>query len=126
MLSLPPSVKLWACTQPEDFRKSFSGLTQAVRSVMAAEPRSGHVFCFFNRRRDQVRLLFWDRHGYVLVGKRLENGRFKVPWEPGACTQPQWELEHADLLLILEGIDLAGARRRARWTPRTEKLKACG
>ena len=117
MLNLPPSVKLWACTEPEDFRKSFSGLSQAVRSVMRDDPLSGHVFCFFNRRRDQMRLLYWDRSGYVLVGKRLEKGRFKVPWEPGTLLTEKWELEPSELVLILEGIELKGSRRRRRWSP---------
>ena len=118
MLTLPPTVKIWACTEPEDFRKSFSGLSIAVRAVMGANPLSGHIFCFFNRRRDQVRLLFWDRSGYCLVGKRLEKGRFRVPWEAGATVDNRFELEAAELTLILEGIELKGAGRRPRWEPK--------
>ena len=117
MLTLPPAVKLWACTQPVDFRKSFAGLALQVRSVMGMDPLSGHIFCFFNGRRDQLRLLFWDRSGYLLVGKKLERGSFKVPWEPQAQSSKPWELEAYELSLIMEGIELKGAKHRPRWTP---------
>lgn len=117
MLTLPPAVKVWASTEPVDCRKSFNGLSLTVRSVLRLDPLSGHLFCFFNRRGDQVRLLFWDRNGYTVVAKRLERGRFKTPWSEARLAGPAWELEAAELTLILEGIDLAGARRRPRWKP---------
>jgi transposase len=117
MLMLPPAMKVWACTQPVDCRKSFNGLSATVRSVLRLNPLDGHLFCFFNRRADQVRLLFWDRNGYLVLAKRLEKGTFKTPWTGAPPTGPAWELEAAELTLILEGIDLTGARRRPRWKP---------
>jgi len=101
MLTLPPAVKLWACTEPVDFRKSYAGLALLVRSVMGMDPLSGHIFCFFNGRRDQLRLLFWDRSGYLWVGKKLERGSFKVPWKPQAHPGHVWELEAVEALLKL-------------------------
>lgn len=115
MLSLPPSVRVLACTRPADMRRSFDGLAGMVRGVMADDPLSGHLFVFFNRRGDHVRLLYWDRNGYCLVAKRLERGRFCLPWSPGAHDRNGLALESAELALILEGIDLAGSRRRPRW-----------
>ena len=82
MLSLPPSVRILACTQPADMRRSFDGLAGMVRAVMADDPLSGHLFVFFNRRGDHVRILYFDRNGYCLVCKRLERGRFRLPWTP--------------------------------------------
>ncbi len=115
MLSLPPSVVMLACTRPADMRRSFDGLAGMVRGVMADDPLSGHVFVFFNRRGDHVRLLYWDRNGYCLVAKRLERGRFCLPWSQGSHDRDVMALESAELALILEGIDLAGSRRRPRW-----------
>ena len=70
----------------------------------------------FNRRGDQVRILFWDRHGYCLVSKRLARGVFRLPWQREQVGT-HVEIEAAELALILEGIDLRGARRRGRWQP---------
>jgi transposase len=115
LLTFPPSVRVLACTQPVDMRKSFDGLAAVARSVMQGDPLSGHVFVFFNRRGDHARALYWDRNGFCMVAKRLERGRFRVPWSPGHEAATEYRLESAELLLILEGIDLRGAKRRPRW-----------
>lgn len=116
MMTLPPSVQLYVATQPVDARKSFSGLSLYVQSVMGLSPLCGHLFIFFNGRRDQVRILYWDRNGYAIWKKRLERGRFaltpKLLSGGGSAT-----VEAAELALILEGITLSGARRRPRWEP---------
>lgn len=101
-------------TRPTDLRKSFDGLSIAVGSVLSQDPLSGHLFCFFNRRATQVRVLFWDRTGWCIVAKRLARGRFqlaRVREAVGGCI----EVELGELTLILEGIELAGARRRRRY-----------
>ena len=123
MLTLPPSVQLYVAPQPVDARKGFNGLSLYVQAQLRLEPLSGHLFIFFNRRRDQVRILFWDRSGYVLWAKRLERGRFRLPehWTRGA---PSAQIEAAELSLCLEGIDLTGAKRRPRWTPLQTSLPA--
>ena len=97
-------------------------LRQVVEQGLGLDPRSGHMFVVFNRRGDQVKILFWDRHGYCLFSKRLEKGRFQPPWERDV-TSATVEMEGAELQLILEGIDLRGAKRRPRWSP-TEKSDA--
>lgn len=116
MLTLPPSVQLYVATQPVDVRRSFNGLSLYVQSVLRMSPMCGHLFIFFNRRKDQVRILYWDRTGYALWAKRLERGRFALEpklLSPGGPAS----IEAAELALILEGITLAGARRRPRWEP---------
>lgn len=120
---LPPAVKLYVAPQPVSLRKGFDGLSLYVQTVLRLDPLSGHLFVFFNRRRDQVSLLFWDRSGYVLWKKRLERGRFRLPVfvsdAPGSA-----QIEAAELSLILEGLDLGAARRRPRWTPKVSALSA--
>ena len=115
-MTLPPSVKIYVATQPVDLRKHFDGIAQLVSQELKLDSRSGHMFVVFNRRGDQVRILFWDRNGYCLMAKRLEKGVFRLPWEREQ-TGAHVELEAAELALILEGIDLRGALRRPRWQP---------
>jgi transposase len=91
-------------------RKSFDGLAALTRDFLGEDPLSGHLFCFRNRRGDRVKVLYWDRSGLCVWAKRLEKGVFCFPKAEGAHI----EIEAADLLLILEGIDLAGAARRGR------------
>lgn len=116
MLMLPPSVRIFVASEPADMRKSFDGLSALTLGVLRKDPMSGHLFVFFNRRGDHVRVLFWDRSGFALYAKRLEKGRFRLPWESGQPVTCH-EVESAELGLILEGIDLRGAGRRARWNP---------
>ena len=116
MLTLPPSVRVYVSTRPTNMHKSFDGLSALARGVIGQDPMGGHLFVFFGRRADQVKVLYWDRTGYCVWSKRLERGRFRMPYAtpgPDGCV----EIESAELGLILEGIDLAGARRRARWQP---------
>ena len=123
MLTLPPAVRVYIGTAPCDLRKQFDGIALLVEQTLRLAPRSGHLFVVFNRRGDQVRILFWDRNGYCLFAKRLERGRFRLPWRGAAAPPAHVELEAAELALILEGIDLAGARRRPRWTPAAQSTE---
>ena len=116
MLTLPPTVRVYLATQPVDLRRSFDGLAGATRELIRQDPLCGHLFVFLNRRRDQVKILMWDRNGFCILSKRLERGRFCLPQEPPVDGRPL-ELEAAELGLMLEGIDLQGARRRPRWSP---------
>jgi transposase len=93
-------------------RKSFDGLSALVSSVILADPQSGHLFVFFNRGRDLVKIIWWDRSGYIVLAKRLEAGRFHF-LERLSSSGTSFELEASELTLILEGIDLRGAKRRA-------------
>lgn len=116
MLTLPPGVSVFVSTARVDGRKGIDGLAAIVRSQFAEDPLSGSMYVFFTRRADRVRVLYFDRDGYVLVTKRLEKGTYRVPWEE---TDGRVVIEAAELLLVLEGIELKGARRRDRWTPRS-------
>jgi len=117
VLSLPPSVRVFLATQPVDGRKGPDSLAAMIRSVFGHDPLTGHMYVFFSKRCDRVRVLYWDRSGFAMWTKRLELGRFYAPFDAeGRLTVKG--LEAAELGLILEGIELAGARRRPRWEPR--------
>lgn len=111
---LPPSVRIYLASEPADMRCGFDGLMLRVQSVLRIDPFCGHLFVFFNRRRNRVKILVWDRSGFWLWYKRLEKGRFQLPDMRG----PSIEMEAAELSLLLEGFDLRGVHRRRRWIPR--------
>jgi transposase len=115
MLSLPPSVKIYIASAPTDMRKSFNGLSSDIEHKLKEDPFCGHLFVFFNKRKDQVRVLFWDRNGFSILAKRLEKGCFNLPLSEAGATHVN--IEAVELALILEGIDLHQAKRRPRWTP---------
>lgn len=110
MLGWPPSVRVFVSTQAADMRCGFDRLAARARELLGQDPLSGHLFVFFGRSGDRVKILFWDRTGFVLYYKRLERGVFH---RPSAGTL---ELPAAELMLILEGLDLSNARRQKRWT----------
>lgn len=112
MLILPPSVRIYLCAQPTDMRRSFDRLAEMTRTTIGENPLSGHLFVFRSRGGDKVKILWWDRGGYCLWYKRLERGVFRFPDDS--------EIRSGDLTLILEGIDLSGARRRKVFEPRTD------
>jgi transposase len=109
MLTLSPAVKIFLCAQPADMRRSFDKLAEMTRSVLAQDPFSGHLFVFFNRPRDRVKILFWDRSGYCLYYKRLEEGCF-------CPLGNKHEISAAELTLILEGLELAQTRQHKRFS----------
>jgi len=115
-LTLPPSVRVYVAAQPTDLRKSFDGLSAAVAAIFGQDPLCGHLFVFRNRRGDQIRVLFWDRTGYCIVGKKLARGRFHLAGDVAAGAT-HVEVESAELSLMLEGFDLSDAMRRKRWRP---------
>lgn len=116
MLSLPPSVRLFVATQPVDGRKGPDSLMALVRDELRHDPLSGHLFIFFSKRCDRVRVVYWDRNGFAMWTKRLEKGRFRPTFASGGRLSSV-AIEAAELALIVEGIELAGARRRPRWQP---------
>lgn len=112
MLMLPSAVRVFVYTGPTDMRRSFDGLAAMVREIIGQDPLSGHLFVFVNRPRNRVKLLAWDRSGYMLFYKRLEAGVFTFRRAEG---QTCMEMTAADLALVLEGIDLSAARRQKRF-----------
>ncbi len=114
MLTLLPSVRVFLCLAPADMRRSLDGLAALTREIIREDPLSGHLFVYFNRRRDRVKVLFWDRCGLCLYYKRLEKGTFRLSaFEDRKSVRA--EIESAELALILEGIELAGAKRSPRF-----------
>jgi transposase len=113
MLTLPGSVKIFIYTQPADMRCGFNKLSMLAEHFMRQDPLSGHLFVFFNKHGDKCKILFWDRTGFCIWYKKLEEGRFeRLPHPPGKASV---EVDIAKLTWILEGIDLFKARRRKRY-----------
>ncbi len=106
MLMLP-DVKVYLSTAATDMRKSFDGLAQLVKQEMNKDVFSGELFVFFNRSGDRVKILYWDRTGYCLWAKRLENGAFRRPKVQGKVAPMRLN----ELSLLLEGIDLTHKQR---------------
>ncbi|MCK6572256.1 IS66 family insertion sequence element accessory protein TnpB [Myxococcota bacterium] len=115
MLSLSPAVRIHLAVAPTDMRKGIDGLLGLVAAGTRADPYSGHLFVFLSRRRDQARILFWDRGGFVLYCKRLERGCFRLPTLVAGATSV--ELEGPQLVMLLDGIDLGAVRPVPRWRP---------
>ena len=111
MLSLSTRVRIFAATEPVDFRKGFDGLVQIVRDGFCEDPFAGDLFCFFNRRRDRVKVLVWDRNGFWLHYKRLERGTFECIGDRGRGTR-RIEIDRIELQLLLEGIALKSVKAK--------------
>jgi transposase len=120
MLTLPPSVRIYAAVEPVDARKSFDGLAAVVRDSLGGDPMTGHMFFFLNRRGDMAQILFWDRTGFVVMRKRLEAGTFRMVRNADG-NKRSMEIDAAELGLMLEGIDLGTVKRRKRfkWEPQS-------
>ena len=113
MTVLSSAARYYLWLEPVDMRKSFNGLQGIVTNQLRRDALSGEVFIFMNRRRDQVKMLVWDRSGFVIYYKRLERGRFELPRPQGHAHGQA--LAWSDLVLILEGIALDSVRRRRRY-----------
>ena len=111
MLSLPSALRIFLAVEPADMRKGFDGLAQLARERIAEDPLSGHLFVFRNRKRDRIKILYWDRDGFAVWMKRLEKGTFRFPEAKGG----RIEVTPAEMLAVLEGIDLSRARRLPRY-----------
>ena len=105
MLTWPPTVRIFVSTQPTDMRRSFDSLATMVEGLMKQDPFSGHLFVFRNRNGDKVKVLYWDRGGYAIHYKRLEEGVFRLP----EADSDSVEIDAADLALVLDGMELADA-----------------
>ena len=103
-------VRVHVYGQPVDMRKSFDGLYALTRQRLGADPLSGDLYVFINRRATQIKVLYWDRTGFCLWAKRLEQGRFLSDWTQVATRQMDW----TGLKLLLEGIEAKVVRKRYR------------
>ena len=113
-------VRIWLCTGPTDMRRGFDRLAEQAQSVTRQDPQSGHLFAFRSRGGDRLKLLYWDKDGYVQWYKRLEAGTFKLP--KGDATQTSLELRASELAMILDGIDLASIKRGKRYRREEKSL----
>ena len=102
MLMMPSSIKVWVASQPIDMRKGFNTLAAMIQAELKLDPRNGQLFVFFGKNTAKIKILFWDRNGFVLYYKSLAQGRFRPP----RVEQTRYQLSVSDLTLILEGIDL--------------------
>ena len=123
MLSLGGTHRVFLCRHAVDFRKAHDGLCALVRDEFGDDPFSGDVFVFHNRAKDRVKLLLWDRNGFWLLYKRLEQGTF--PFEAGGEGQ-RVEIERARLAMILEGMEWQRTRKSSHYTNRFDIQKRDG
>ena len=114
MLGLPPSVRIYFVIGLVDMRNGIDGLRALVEGALKKDPYQGHLFVFVGKAKDKVKILFWDRNGFVLYLKRLERGRFQLPAVRERTRHVN--MEPAQLAMLLDGIDL-NARRLPRWNP---------
>jgi transposase len=113
MFSLNESHQYYLCAYSCDMRKGFDALCGVIRSDMGRDPLSGEVFIFINRTRTTIKLLHWERGGFVVYHKRLEAGRFALPvFDIKSCS---YRLRWTDLVLMVEGISLNGIYYRKRY-----------
>lgn len=112
MLSPSCTVRVFVAVAAADLRKGFDGLAQLAREVVEQDPLSGHWFVFANRRRDRVKILYWDRDGLAIWMKRLEKGRFA--WPTAGTKSLEWT--GVELAAVLGGLDLNDTRRRPRYS----------
>ena len=104
-------IRIWLCTQPTDMRKSFNGLSALVKSQLEEDPLSGQLFAFINKRKTQMKVLYFDRTGYCIWAKRLEQGQFNFQSQSKGKKLLSW----MQLKLLLEGIKIEKHRQYKRY-----------
>ena len=115
MLGIASTTRIYLSREPVDFRKAHDGLCAIVRDTFDDDPMSGDVFVFFNKARDRIKLLVWDRNGFWLHYKRLERGTFPFHVRGRGV---RIEIDRAQLSMVLEGIDSRSVRMSSHYTPR--------
>ncbi|MFT3912596.1 MAG: IS66 family insertion sequence element accessory protein TnpB [Anaeromyxobacteraceae bacterium] len=115
MITLPTAVRIFLGSAPMDMRKSIDGLMAIVEHELRQDAYTGHLFVFVSRAGDRVKILTWDKGGFVLYYKRLERGRFRLPhMDPNASAV---ELDATQLSMLLDGIEYSRVRRPPAWAP---------
>jgi transposase len=114
--------RIWLAAEATDMRCGFDRLAERVRTVVGQDPLAGHLFVFRSRRGDRLKILVWDRDGFVLWYKRLEAGVFKLPkLEAGAHSL---ELRASELAMVLDGIDMSRLKRVPRYERDATRISA--
>jgi transposase len=121
MISLGPAQRYFLYREPTDMRKSFDGLCGLVQSGLGRDALSGEVFIFLNRRRTHIKLLVWDRSGFVLYYKRLEQGTFERP-----SASEREPITWHQLVLMLEGVTARSVHLRKRYALPEKRTIAAG
>jgi transposase len=111
MIGLPASVRVFVAAGASDLRRGYDGLAQLARDHVGHDPTTGHLFVFANKKRDRIKILFWDRDGYAIWMKRLERGTFR--WPASGADRVEWS--GVELAAVLGGIDLKDTRKRPRF-----------
>lgn len=111
MIALHSIRRILVCTVPTDMRKSFDGLCGCVEYHFQDDPACGTMFVFFNRKRTLVKMLLWDRSGFWIFAKRLESGTFSL-----RSVSESNDVDMAELLCILDGIELDKSYRKKRYS----------
>lgn len=119
MLSLSPTVRVYLALAPVDLRRGHDGLCALVRAQYDLDPHNGHLFAFVGRRGDRVKVLYWERGGFVVWYKRLERGRFRLPRVADDATSVT--LDGASLAMLVDGVDLRTVRRIDTWEPKKRR-----
>lgn len=114
---MPPSVRVYLAAQPVDLRRGHDGLVAIVRNDWRLNPFDGHLSVFLGKRLNRVKILLWDRNGFVLYYKRLSQGRFRMPQVPQGAERV--EMDATTLAMLLDGIDVRRVARPSRWLPPT-------
>lgn len=113
MIAIAPTTRIFVYTEATDMRKGFCGLSGLVREHFQVDLFSGHLFVFFNRKRDYVKVLAWDKDGLSIWSKRLERGTFERLTQ---SSQGDFEIDSAELVMILRGVQIEGTQRRKRYS----------
>lgn len=111
MIGLPGTVRVFVAVAATDLRKGYDGLAQLARESIREDPLSGHLFVFANRKRDRIKIIYWDRDGFAIWMKRLEKGTYR--WPSPTADHVEWTA--AELAAVLGGIDLKATRKRPRF-----------
>jgi transposase len=121
MLSFPGSVRIFLAVEPVDMRKSFNGLHAVVTGHLKENPLNGGLYVFINKRRNRLKILFWDGTGLLVLAKRPEKGRFN--WPKGLDQKGgKLTIKHAALSMLMEGIDLKEGMQKV-WYERQKMLE---
>jgi transposase len=122
MLSVSPGARVYLAVESVDLRRGHDGLCALVRGALALDPYDGHFFVFIGRRGDRIKVLFWDRGGFVVYYKRLARGRFQRP--PMTAGADRVVLDGTQLAMLLGGFDPVRTRRTEAWQPAARRADA--
>jgi transposase len=121
MILIPAAVRIFLAREPADMRRSFDGLSGMVREGLGADPLSGHLYCFRNKRGDKLKILYFDRTGMALWYKKLEQGRFHWPSMEGESV----EMNTGEVAFLLEGVEWKTLKRRKRFDLEAARRSRC-